>query len=117
MTTSFGDIRNVHSPIQITKLIDKATPLIAQAWSKQEIVNCNISFYRTNPNGFNERFFTIQLKGARIVDVSLSLPHVIKMKDADMQETISLRYKDISWEHVAGTSGYDFWELLEWDGK
>ena len=99
-----------HSPIIITKNIDKASPLLAQALSAREEVNCTISFYRVSSFGMQERFYSISINGGIIADLTLEMPHPILQADAEPQEHIAIRYRDITWtHHTAGTSGYSTW--------
>lgn len=104
-----GD-RGNHMPIMITKNIDKSSPLLASALHEREEVECTINFYRTSPAGGQDKYYSIRLTGAKIVHVSLQVPHSIHMNDAEPQELVSIRYRDISWTHIqAGTSAYSTW--------
>lgn len=104
-----------HHPLQIVKRIDKASPMLAIAWSKGErLINCTLKLYRTNTSGVNECYYTIELKNAEIFSINHSMPHV-HMSDAETQEVVSFRYRDITWSHqIAGTSGYDDWDDMSW---
>lgn len=100
-----------HDPLVITKNIDKASPLLAIALNKAEHLNCVIDFYRTNSAGGNEKFYTIELLQAKIVNTSFYMPHTINQNDDEMEEEIAFTYKDIKWlHHTAGTSGYALWK-------
>ncbi|MFM2477011.1 Hcp family type VI secretion system effector [Celerinatantimonas sp. MCCC 1A17872] len=103
-----------HHPLQITKRIDKASPMLAMAWSRGERLTCELKLYRTNSSGLNECYYVITLKNAEICAINHSMPHV-HMSDADTQEIISFKYKNIDWEHkITGTSGYDDWDDKSW---
>lgn len=107
-STSGG--RGKHLPLVITKNIDKSSPLLASALHDGEEVECTINFYRTSPAGGEDRYYSVQITGGRIAHVSLQVPHAIHMLDAQPQELISIRYRDISWTHVqAGTSAHSTW--------
>lgn len=102
--------RATHQPVVITKHLDKATPLLAQALDAREQIECNINFYRTNAAGAHERYFTVSLTGGQISEQTLEIPHSLLFADQDAQERLSIRYRDISWHHhAAGTSGYVSW--------
>ncbi|MNP38065.1 Major exported protein [compost metagenome] len=102
--------RGKHMPIMITKGIDKSSPLLASALHEGEEVDCKINFYRTSSVGGQERYYSIHLSGARIAHISLQVPHAIRMNDAEPQELVSIRYRDIAWAHVPGaTSAYSSW--------
>mgnify|MGYP000297521561 CR=1 FL=1 len=99
-----------HSPVKLTKLLDKSTPLLAQALHAREIVKCLFNFYRVNPVGHHEKYFSIKLTGGLIVQHEIDIPHSVLMTDQDAQEYVSIRYRDILWRHhAAGTSGYAAW--------
>ncbi|NNA00113.1 Hcp family type VI secretion system effector [Pseudomonas lundensis] len=108
---NIGNINKpTHSPIIITKNVDKASPLLAQALSTREEVNCTISFYRVSSFGMQEKFYSVSINGGVIADLTLEMPHAILQSDAETQEHISIRYRDITWtHHAAGTSGYSTW--------
>ena len=104
----------LHQPVVITKLVDKATPLLAQALDSGERLSCDFHFYRTSPAGHLERYFTIKLGGAVVVEQYVDIPHSRLQHDQDPQEHLSIRYRDISWiHHSAGTTGYATWGEAE----
>ena len=99
-----------HSPIIITKNVDKVSPLLAQALSTREEINCTISFYRMSSFGMQEKFYSVSINGGIIADLTLEMPHAILQSDAEPQEHMAIRYRDITWtHHAAGTSGYSTW--------
>ncbi|SJN56206.1 Major exported protein [Vibrio ruber DSM 16370] len=109
--------RKSHAPVFITKNIDKSTPLLATAFANQEYLNCTIEFFRTNEQGYNEKFYIIELNKAVISEISFSLPHTTHDHQSEMHEVIALSYKEISWKHsISGTMGYDSWEQGGWLG-
>jgi uncharacterized protein len=102
--------RATHRPILITKHLDKSTPLLAEALTSREIVDCKINFYRINAAGQQERYFYVELTGGLIVDQRIEVPHSILLNDQYPQEYLAIRYESIGWEHlIAGTSGYANW--------
>lgn len=109
---NIGNINKpTHRPILITKNVDKASPLLAQALSSREEIKCTINFYRVSSFGLQEKFYSVSINGGVIADLTLEMPHVILHHDAEPQEHIAIRYRDITWtHHVAGTSGYSTWE-------
>jgi len=113
--TNIGNIdRPTHNPIVITKNVDKSSPLLAQALSSREEISCSISFYRTSTSGFEEKFFTVEIEGAVIADLTLDMPHVVIQNDVEPQEHVATRYREITWRHhLAGTSGYASWRNNE----
>jgi type VI secretion system Hcp family effector len=102
--------RGKHMPFMITKAIDKSSPLLASALHAGEELDCIINLYRTASTGGQERYYSIRLTGARIAHISQQVPHAIRMNDAEPQELVSIRYRDITWAHVTGaTSAYSTW--------
>ncbi|MFY0730949.1 Hcp family type VI secretion system effector [Pseudomonas sp. NFX15] len=102
--------RGKHLPVVITKSIDKSSPLLASALHEGEEVECILNLYRTASGGGVERYYSIHLTGARIAHISQQVPHAIRMNDAEPQELVSIRYRDIAWAHVPGaTSAYSSW--------
>lgn len=113
-THDMANIGNVnqatHSPIAITKNVDKSSPLLAHALSTREEIDCTINFYRISSSGFQEKFYTIAINGGVIATLTLDLPHVTFQNDVDPQEHLAIRYREITWtHHLAGTSGYSTW--------
>ncbi|MCU1760773.1 Hcp family type VI secretion system effector [Pseudomonas sp. 14P_8.1_Bac3] len=108
---NIGNInRSTHNPIIITKNVDKSSPLLAQALSNREEINCTISFYRVSSFGMQEKFYTISIDGGVIVDLTLEMPHVVLQNDAEPQEQVAIRYREIAWiHHLAKTAGYSSW--------
>ncbi len=111
MVRHSGEHRGSHSPLSITKNIDKSSPLLATAWGREEWLNCKLDLYRVNNFGVNEKYYTLQLNQAKISSISLMMPDVIDKPGGETHEIINFVYKDIIWtHHIAGTSGYVFWE-------
>lgn len=105
-----SDGRGKHLPVMITKYIDKSSPLLASALHEREEVECTINFYRTSPAGGQDKYYSIQLTGAKIAHISLQVPHAIHLNDAQPQELVSIRYRDIRWTHIhAGTCANSTW--------
>jgi hypothetical protein len=103
-----------HGPIVITKNIDKSTPLLAQALDKLEKLNCVLDFYRVSAYGNQEKFYTVELRGAVISSLSTTVPHSVLENDLEAEENVAIRYRDILWtHHLAGTSGHASWHENE----
>lgn len=99
------DNRSVHSPVQITKKVDKASPVLAQACSDGTELTCTITFYRHAPiGGTQEPFYEVKLTGAIIRRVSAEMPHVVNSGEAEMEEVVSIAYRDIQWKHLSATT-------------
>lgn len=107
---SVSSDRGKHMPLMITKNIDKSSPLLASALHEREEMECTLHFYRTSPAGGQDKYYKIQLRGAKIALINVQVPHAIHMNDSQPQEIVSLRYRDISWTHIqAGICAYSTW--------
>ncbi|MDD9195849.1 Hcp family type VI secretion system effector [Aliivibrio sp. S3MY1] len=99
-----------HAPVQIVKKIDKSSPVLSQACSDGDELKCKLHFYRPNEKGGIELFYEIELTGALIRSLVTHMPHVIDFNGDDMQETLSISYRDIRWRHVAAnTIAFSSW--------
>ncbi len=99
-----------HRPVFITKHVDKSSPLLSQALANRERVDCIINFYRTAAFGAQEKFYTVEIRGGLLTELTLDMPHVLMQGDAQPQEHVAIRYRDIIWtHHTAGTTGYASW--------
>ncbi len=108
---NIGNInKSTHGPILITKNIDKSSPLLAQALSNRETIDCDVSFYRISAFGMQEKYYSVKINGGVIIDLTLEMPHAILQNDAEPQEHLAIRYREITWtHHAAGTSGHSVW--------
>ncbi|MBD6979633.1 type VI secretion system tube protein Hcp, partial [Vibrio parahaemolyticus] len=60
--------------------------------------------------GGHEFFYEVILTDAIIKSVSPHMPHTIDFNEREMQEVITIAYRDISWRHVSlNTAGYSSW--------
>ncbi|CCW32009.1 conserved hypothetical protein [Xenorhabdus nematophila F1] len=81
------------------------------AISDNEELECIFDIYRTDNSGGLVLFFTIKVTNATISNIDIICPHSLTHNDAQPQESISLKYKSITWQHhTAGTSGYSIWD-------
>ncbi len=102
--------RATHEPILITKNVDKSSPLLAQALTNREVLDCVIAFYRVSASGMQEKFFSLELNGCQLAYLHFDMPHALKQDGDDAQEHIAFRYRDIRWtHHIAGTTGSTSW--------
>ena len=105
--------QRVHQPMTITKVFDKSSPLLYQALTTGEnLTTCELSWYRTSPTGSQEKYFTMKLEDAIIVNIRAMMPNCQDPGQAHFThlEEISFAYRKISWDHVAGgTAASDDW--------
>lgn len=99
-----------HQELNITKPIDKASPLLSKAINENECLTCDFEYYRTNRFGINELYYRVKLINARIASINSSVPHTITDCGGQPEESVSFTYESINWEHcIAGTSAYSLW--------
>lgn len=104
------DLRNInkpsHRPIIITEIVDKSSPLLAQALSSREEINCTICFNRMSSFGLQEKFYSVSINGGIIADLTFEMPHVVLLSDAESEEQLAIRYCEIiCTHHLAGATG------------
>ena len=103
----------------ITKVFDRSSPLLFNALVSGELLTfCTLRFYRTSSAGLIERYFTIELVDALIVDIRSRMPNCQDpaMSHFTHLEDVFFSYRKISWEHnLANTSGMDDWRKLKMD--
>lgn len=99
-----------HLTLAFSKPVDKSSPLLGQAITENECLTCDFEFYRTNRAGLDELYYKLKLTNARISDITLNVPHTINDGQGQPEETVSLTYESIVWDHcIAGTSAYSLW--------
>ncbi|UVJ44006.1 Hcp family type VI secretion system effector [Pseudomonas sp. LS1212] len=102
-----------HTPLVVTKGIDKSSPLINIALSTGEpLTLCRLEFYRTAAPGAQELFYSMELHDAVIVHAQLVLPNCLDADNAEftLMEVVHFAYRKITWVHeVCGTTGIDQW--------
>ncbi len=105
--------QRTHRPVSVTKIFDKASPLLYNALCSGEVLTkVEIKWYRTAPSGTQEHYFTIKLEDAVIVDIQGYMPNCQDPANSSFThlEDVSFSYRSITWNHeVAGTSGSDDW--------
>jgi type VI secretion system secreted protein Hcp len=105
--------QRVHKPLTITKVFDKASPLIYTALTTGEkLPKVEVKWYRTSPEGKQEHYFTIKLEDAIITNINSRMPNCQDPGQAHFThlEDVSFTYRKITWTHeVGGTSGTDDW--------
>lgn len=105
---NIGNINKpTHSPLIITKNVDKSSPLLAQALSSSEEISCTISFYRISAYGLQEKFFTIEIEGGIIADLTLDMPMLFCKTMSNhknmLQFVIARSHGDTTSQEPAGT--------------
>ncbi len=105
--------KRVHGALTVTKVFDKSSPKIYQALVTGERLNeVKLDFYRINPTGTEEHYFTIKLTNAIIVSVKPWVPNCLDPAKESFthMEDVSFTYQDIVWTwEIDGIEAQDSW--------
>jgi type VI secretion system secreted protein Hcp len=105
-----------HSPVTITKRLDKASPLIIKALTMSEPIEAEFKFTRPSlgKKGPDELIYTVKLENGRVSSVNQS---GAGDSDADPTEAVGLSYEKITWTWTdGGVSHTDLWAEGEQPG-
>jgi len=109
--------QRVHKPMVITKVFDKASPLLYEALTRGEMMTkIEIKWFRTSQDGRQEHYFTTLLEDAIVTNINARMPNCQDPGQAHFThlEDISFSYRKITWTHeVSGTEGSDDWRAPE----
>jgi type VI secretion system secreted protein Hcp len=107
--------QRVHKPAMITKVYDKASPLLQAALTSGErLTEIVIHWYRTSAQGTQEHYYTTKLEDAIIVAINNKMHNCQDPSNLHFThlEEVHFTYRKITWTHeVSGTSGSDDWRL------
>lgn len=95
-------------PMKVTKMIDKASPLLHNALTSGEQLTITINWYRISSSGEEELYYTMELENAVLVDIETILPSVgdPALSHLSHMEIIYINPGAITWTHqAAGTEG------------
>jgi type VI secretion system secreted protein Hcp len=105
----------VHNPLTITKVYDKASPKLFQALCTGErMKNVTLKWYRIDPAGAEEHYFTIELEDAILVTVRPYTPNCLDPEFASYghMEEASFTYRKIMWTwEPDGIASEDDWRV------
>ena len=95
--------KRMHEPLDITKDIDKASPILNQALVQGDKLSVLLKWYRIDSTGHEEHYFTHKLENA-----------IIKSICIDMElEYVSFTYEKINWRwEPDGIETEDSWEAI-----
>jgi type VI secretion system secreted protein Hcp len=104
-----------HQPVTFTKLIDKSSPQLWQAASRNETLEkMEFEFYRNDPSGAGkaQMFYKITYENCTICEIRDYTPLTINPANnffGNMQD-VSFTFMKVTWDHNGGkTSGSDDW--------
>jgi type VI secretion system Hcp family effector len=89
-----------HSTFTITKRIDQSTPFLQQAMRDNlPFSTWHLRFFHMPFSGTEFNYATATLKNARIVSISMNMPHVAKPGNSQIPETedVEFQYDSLGW--------------------
>lgn len=85
-----------HGPVKVTKMVDEASPLLAQALCTGEVLtDVKIMFMIINANGKPQNYYTIELKNAIVTSIAFDNPMTLLPVNGPLEfmETIMFVYE------------------------
>ena len=101
-----------HHPVNVTKLVDKCSPMIYTAICRNEKCDIEVIFFKMHKSA-ETHFFTIKLYEAIISQVRTWMPIITDPLQGHLQfmEDLSIRYRKIEWTNViTSTTSEDDWK-------
>lgn len=98
----------VMKPMKITKMIDKASPLLFNALVTGEQLDLTINWYRISASGEEELYYVMEIENAVLVDIETMLPSVNSPDQAHLghMEVLKVIPNALTVTHdAAGTEG------------
>jgi type VI secretion system secreted protein Hcp len=106
--------KRVHNPLTVTKVFDKSSPKLYQALvTGERLSDVTLKYYRINPSGNEEHYFTIKLEDAIIVSIKPWIPNALdRTKESyTHMEDVSFTYSKIIWTwEIDGVQADDSWQ-------
>ena len=113
--TGLATGKRVHGPLTVTKVFDKSSPKLYQALvTGEHMKNVTIKWYRINPKGQEEHYFTHALEDAIIVSIRPWMANCLDPKNESFthMEDLSFTYKKIKWTwELDGIESEDSWAV------
>ncbi len=105
--------KRIHNAMSVVKVFDKASPKLYQALCTGEhMKQVKIKWYRIDPTGQEEHYFTHELEDAIIVSVRPWMPNCLDPATESMtqMEEVMFTYKKIKWTwEIDGIPSEDSW--------
>lgn len=107
--------REQHTPLYVTKWLDRASPRLASALANREPLEiCRIQYYTPGQNGQDVALFVINLFDAVVSSIETWVPTSRQAPSPrpGSLERIGLRYRTIQWQHwLDSTEAKRTWAL------
>ena len=105
--------QRIHLPLKVITNMGKHTPKLFQACCSGEHLDVEITFFRISEKGQEEKYFTIKLKEAIIVNSREFFPYTFleENKPFKHMQEIAFTYEDIIWTYTPdGIEAEDNWK-------
>ncbi|AGC46059.1 hypothetical protein MYSTI_04769 [Myxococcus stipitatus DSM 14675] len=107
--------RRQYEPLRIVKRIDKSSPLLAKALTKNEVIDGVFKFFRPNPtgDGTTEQFYTVEIKKGRVASLKQLVPDTFIPATSQQPplEEVTFVFHTISWTYTnGGVTHEDSWD-------
>ena len=111
--TGLSTGKRIHNAFSVVKVFDKASPKLYQALCTGEhMQNVTLKWYRIDPTGQEEHYFTHTLEDAIIVSVRPWMPNCLDAATESYthMEEVMFTYKKIRWTwEIDGIEAEDSW--------
>jgi type VI secretion system secreted protein Hcp len=112
--TGMATGRRTYEPLKIIKRIDKATPLIAKALCRNEVIEGKFLFFRPNPtgDGTTQQFYTVEIAKGRVAHQKQYVPDTTVGETVAEHpfEEVAFTFHTIKWTFTdGGVSHEDVW--------
>jgi type VI secretion system secreted protein Hcp len=104
--------KRIHGPLTVVKEFDKASPKLYQALCTGEHMKAALKWYRIDPGGHEEHYFTHNLDHAILVTIKPYFPIAFLEENEPYRhmEEISFTYRNIKWTwEPDGVESEDSW--------
>jgi type VI secretion system secreted protein Hcp len=107
--------KRVHKPFRVCKFYDKSSPKLYQALvTGERLSDVHIDWYRINPGGEEEHYFTHRLEDAIITSIAPYMPNCLEAATEQYQhmEMVTFTYRKIVWTWIPdGIEAEDDWKV------
>lgn len=105
--------QRIHHPITITKAVDVASPKLYKCCCTGEQCEVMFDFYRIKEDGTEDKYYTIKLEEAIVVNMQAHTPLTFMPENKPYQdmEMVSFTYSKITWTFTDGNIEFvDNWK-------
>jgi type VI secretion system secreted protein Hcp len=101
--------QRLYKPIVFRKRIDKASPLIAQAFAENHVLEADVHFFRAESGGSVNEYFRVDITQGRVVSFRELLDDALDSANAMRPplEEVGLLFHRIKWTYLDGDINYE----------